>query len=57
MDNLGSTVVGGSVTGLVFGIFYLLYRYCDKHKINCISGCCRVSLEQDRSPIPPPNEK
>jgi len=50
MDNIGSSLAGGGITGLVFGIVYLLYKYCDKHKINCISGCCKVTLEQDRTP-------
>ena len=57
MDSVSSTVVGGSITGLIFGISYLLYKYFNRHKVNCTSGCCKVSLEQDRSPVEPNNNK
>lgn len=48
--DIADYIAGGSVSGVVLGIFFLLYKYFDKHKINCISGCCKVSLEEDRTP-------
>ena len=47
---MASYIAGGGVSGVVFGVIYLLYKYCNNHRINCISGCCRVTLEEDRTP-------
>jgi hypothetical protein len=50
MDNFASILAGGGVSGVIIAISILLFRYLDKHKIKCISGCCRLAMEQDRSP-------
>ena len=50
MNDIGDYVAGGGVSGVVFGIFFLLYKYCNNHRVNCISGCCKVQMEEDRTP-------
>ena len=50
MDNVFSYVAGGSVTGVIFGSIYLLYKYFNNHRIKCNSECCRscrMVLEED----------
>ena len=51
MENIGSYVIGGGTSGIVFGAIYLLYKYLNNHRINCVSGCCKIILEEDRSPV------
>jgi hypothetical protein len=50
MDNLGSVLAGGGVSGVVFGIFYLLFKYLSTHKVKIVSGCCKIEAEEDRTP-------
>jgi len=52
MDNFLPILAGGGVSGMVFFITYLLFRYLETHRILIISKCCRVNLEEDRTPPP-----
>jgi len=51
MDNVFSYVAGGSMTGVIFGSIYLLYKYFNNHRIKCNSECCKsckMVLEEDK---------
>jgi hypothetical protein len=52
MDNFLPILAGGGVSGMVFFITYLIFKYLETHKILIVSGCCRVKLEEDRTPPP-----
>ena len=58
MDIANTVIAGSSLSGIIIGMIYLIYKYMDKHKIKISSGCCKVVLETDRTPpdTPPNNQ-
>jgi len=50
MDSINSTLVSGGISGVIVVIAILLFKYLNKHKCHIISGCCKIRIEEDRTP-------
>jgi hypothetical protein len=48
--NVDSTLASGGISGVIVVIAILLFKYLNKHKCNIISGCCKIKIEEDRTP-------
>jgi hypothetical protein len=49
MDNFTSVIAGGGISGLIFTVVFLIFKYLEKHKVKVQSGCCKLALESDSS--------
>jgi len=50
MEGIDYTLASGGISGVIVIFAILLFKYLNKHKCNIVSGCCRIRIEEDRTP-------
>jgi hypothetical protein len=50
MDTTSTVLAGTTLSSVIVGVCFLIYKYLSRHRVKVGSGCCKLLLETDRTP-------